>query len=63
MGSVSSVSRVLLQVCLVCLESYYNDAGLPPAHGRGYKVYTIPMKGASLTNEKCVTQLLVHMFL
>ena len=48
------------EVCLVCVESYYNDAGLPPAHGPGYEVYHILMKGASLTNEKCVTQLLVH---
>ena len=46
----------------MCVESSYNDAGLPPAHGRGYEVYHIPMKSASLTNEKCVTQLLVHMF-
>ena len=31
---------------LTLVESPYNDAGLPPAHERGY--------------EKCITQLLVH---
>ena len=44
----------------MCVESSYNDAGLSPAHGHDYEVYHIPMKSASLTNEKCITQLLVH---
>ena len=48
--------------CLVCVETSYNDAGLPPVHGCGYVVYHIPMKSASLTNKKRITQLLVHMF-
>ena len=36
---------------------------LPQDHKCSYNMYHIPMKSASLTNEKCVTQLLVHIFL